>query len=257
MKFYAVKVGRKTGIFETWGECEKSIVNFVAPVYRSFNTRKEAEDYLDPTPMTEEIMILSAPSKYPEKPLGYTCSQGSQENRHSNVILPAKRDRSPPALRIPVRRPRKRREAEDPNFKYEGSYSLFFDGVSKGDPGESGSGFLIKDWEGNVIDKGCIYNGIAGQNESEYKGLILGMNRALDSGIKSIKVYGDTKLVMEQIMDKQKVKNDALKNFHSEVKALIPQFSSCELTFILRSGNREADRLANFAIEVKTDSLRP
>ncbi|MGE7021327.1 viroplasmin family protein [Solibacillus cecembensis] len=46
-KFYAVKSGRKTGIFTTWAECEKSVKGYKGAIYKSFPTQKEAEQFLN------------------------------------------------------------------------------------------------------------------------------------------------------------------------------------------------------------------
>lgn len=46
MKFYAVKSGRTTGIFESWDECNNSIKGFTGAVFKSFNSREEAEAFL-------------------------------------------------------------------------------------------------------------------------------------------------------------------------------------------------------------------
>ena len=47
MKFYAVKSGRTTGVFESWADCQAAIVGFSGADYKSFNTREEAEAYID------------------------------------------------------------------------------------------------------------------------------------------------------------------------------------------------------------------
>lgn len=46
-KYYAVKVGRETGIFESWEECQKQIINFSGAVYKKFNDIKAAEKFLN------------------------------------------------------------------------------------------------------------------------------------------------------------------------------------------------------------------
>ena len=52
-KFYAVKQGYKTGLFDTWAECEKQVKGFPDALFKSFTTKEEALKYLDETPIKE------------------------------------------------------------------------------------------------------------------------------------------------------------------------------------------------------------
>ena len=55
MKFYAVKNGRTTGLFDNWTECNASISGFSGAVYMSFNSKEEAEAYLSDKDYQEEL----------------------------------------------------------------------------------------------------------------------------------------------------------------------------------------------------------
>ena len=114
---------------------------------------------------------------------------------------------------------------------------LYFDGCSKGNPGPSGSGAVIKGhWSG------CEYVGTTTNNVAEYKGLILGLKHAKD--FKKITVKGDSMLVINHMTGKYKVKAPHLIPLYNEVKELIKDIDVTFL-YIPREQNKEADQLAN------------
>ena len=63
-KFYAVKKGKKTGIFNTWEECKQSVSNFSGAVFKSFKTEKEALDYLSALDEKDDITKDTAYTNY-------------------------------------------------------------------------------------------------------------------------------------------------------------------------------------------------
>jgi ribonuclease HI len=136
-------------------------------------------------------------------------------------------------------------------------YKLYFDGGSRGNPGESGAGFCLKGKKesdplnGGDISNGYIYLGIATNNEAEWSALIHGLKEAVKLGIKELQVFGDSKLVINQVQDKWKVKAENLKKFHVKAKNLLPKFSKITFEHILRNLNKEADMCANIAMDTK------
>ena len=133
-------------------------------------------------------------------------------------------------------------------------YILRFDGGSRGNPGLAGSGMVLYDSEdGSEIWSGYLYLGDhRTNNEAEYMGVITGMQCALSLGIKQIVVQGDSKLVLEQIGLKWKVKSPTLKHYFDEAIELKKQFSYFETSHIERAKNGRADGLANEAMDTKS-----
>jgi len=86
-------------------------------------------------------------------------------------------------------------------------------------------------------------------NAAEYQALILGLQGALGVGGTSIEVYTDSELVAKQIKGIYNVKNRHLRRLHREAVKLLNRFHRYEMIPIRREDNREADRLANKAID--------
>lgn len=120
--------------------------------------------------------------------------------------------------------------------------TLYFDGCSKGNPGPSGSGALIK--TDVIIWSGCEYIGTTTNNVAEYKGLIIGLKQVKSLNINKLIVKGDSMLVINHMTGKYKVNAPHLITLYNEAKELIKDI---EVTFIYipRLQNKEADHLAN------------
>ena len=128
---------------------------------------------------------------------------------------------------------------------------LFTDGGSRGNPGEAGGGvFLITD---KGVVKKSIYFGKKTNNEAEYLALIEGLKLAKQYGEK-IKIYMDSQLIVRQIKGVYKVKNERLHPLYSSVMILLKHFS-WEITHVLREKNKEADYLANLAMDQRASIL--
>lgn len=123
------------------------------------------------------------------------------------------------------------------------------DGASRGNPGESGAGVVIRDEKGNVIEKTCKYIGIATNNIAEYNALILALETAKQIGAKEVKIYSDSELMVKQIKGEYRVKNEGLKPLYQNVMSLLKDFKAYGIIHIEREKNTEADKLANQAID--------
>ena len=128
-------------------------------------------------------------------------------------------------------------------------YSMNFDGCSKGNPGPSGIGAVIYH-NGQEIWASCQYNGTRTNNQSEYSALILGLKEALSRNIKHLHVFGDSQLVINQITNVYKVKNNLLQELYQEVQTLKTQFEYIEFNHVYREFNKRADALSNMALNV-------
>jgi len=128
---------------------------------------------------------------------------------------------------------------------------LYVDGASRGNPGEAGAGFYLVDEEGNEILRGMRFLGSMTNNAAEYQALILGLRETLGIGGTSIEIYTDSELVAKQVKGIYTVKNKRLRRLYREAVKLLDKFHRSEVISIRREDNREADRLANEAIDGK------
>jgi ribonuclease HI len=133
-------------------------------------------------------------------------------------------------------------------------YELYVDGGSRGNPGSAGCGGVIYDHTKPVL---TFYKYLGNQtnNVAEYEGLITGLTHALAKGIKNIKVYADSQLMVFQINGKYKVKNEVLANKHSICSSLIAKFDSFTIDHCYREANKVADALANKAMDTKSEGV--
>ena len=133
------------------------------------------------------------------------------------------------------------------------NFKIWTDGGSRGNPGPCGAGGLIKDSTGVVVAEVSEYLGIQTNNYAEYKALLLTLNRAVQLQIKNVIVYSDSKLVVEQMKGKWKVKNENIIPLHKEVSTIISYFDSIDFIHIPRLLNKEADALANKAMDSRNN----
>lgn len=126
---------------------------------------------------------------------------------------------------------------------------LFFDGGTFPlNPGHGGCGAVI---EVNKEDHSFWeYLGEnVTNNQAEYRGLILGLEKALDMGIKHLNVYGDSKLVINQVTGEYGCYNEGLIPLQQKAYELSQQFEVCQLQWIPREKNSKADEAATMAIK--------
>jgi len=126
---------------------------------------------------------------------------------------------------------------------------IYIDGASRGNPGMAGAGVLMTNGEGKERVELSRYLGHKTNNEAEYWALLLGLREAKRLGGKSVRIFTDSELIERQIKGLYRVKDLDLKALHKKVIQDLKEFSSFEIESIPREENREADRLANDAID--------
>jgi len=126
---------------------------------------------------------------------------------------------------------------------------IYIDGASKGNPGRAGAGIWITNGEGKKISEVSRYLGHKTNNEAEYWALLLGLREAKRLGGEALQIFTDSELVERQIKGVYRVKDLDLKALHKTVTENLKTFSSFEIESIPRGENKEADRLANQAIQ--------
>jgi ribonuclease HI len=123
------------------------------------------------------------------------------------------------------------------------------DGGARGNPGPAGYGVVIQDQSGEKVAHLSEYLGHQTNNFAEYQGLIAALEYTIKHGFKALKLISDSELLVRQIKGVYKVKNATLKDLHGRAKELIAQLEWFSIGHALREHNREADRLANEAMD--------
>lgn len=137
-----------------------------------------------------------------------------------------------------------------PNLR---DFFVYTDGASRGNPGEAGAGAVILDKEGNVIRELKKYLGKNTNNVAEYRALILGLREVLKLKGTRVHIFSDSELMVRQLNGIYAVKNKGLVVLYNEVNDLLKKFVWYDIKYINREKNRHADRLANEAIDERSD----
>jgi ribonuclease HI len=128
---------------------------------------------------------------------------------------------------------------------------LHIDGASRGNPGEAGFGVHARDSAG-VVTEFCGYLGRTTNNVAEYQALLFALRYARERRAKNVEVVSDSELLVRQINGEYRVRNPGLTPLHRQAQELIRGFDSIRVRHVRRELNREADRLANRAIDERT-----
>ena len=123
------------------------------------------------------------------------------------------------------------------------------DGGSRGNPGPAGYGAIISDGEGRRLGELSEFLGVQTNNFAEYSGLIAALEYAVEHGYGTVKVVSDSELLVKQMKGQYKVRSEALLSIYGEAKALIRKLDRFEIRHVLRHLNKDADRLANQAMD--------
>jgi len=130
--------------------------------------------------------------------------------------------------------------------------TIFTDGASRNNPGEAGAGvFIMRD--GQPLEKIARYLGTTTNNIAEYQAAIIGLEHCMKLGASTVRLHADSELMVKQLNGLYKVKNEGLKPLHTRVKELIAKIGRVEVKYIPREQNKEADALANKAIDEKIE----
>ncbi|BAX93272.1 bifunctional RNase H/acid phosphatase [Mycobacterium shigaense] len=130
------------------------------------------------------------------------------------------------------------------------------DGGSRGNPGPAGYGAVVRSKDDlRVLSESKRAIGIATNNVAEYHGLIAGLDDAARLGASDVEVLMDSKLVVEQMSGRWKVKHPDLAELHGQARVLASRFDRVSYTWIPRARNSHADRLANEAMDAAAGGL--
>jgi ribonuclease HI len=123
------------------------------------------------------------------------------------------------------------------------------DGGARGNPGPAGYGVVFEDEIGRPVAELSEFLGRQSNNYAEYSGLLAALNYTLRHGFKALRVISDSELMVKQLSGEYRVSNPALGELHNRATKLIDQLEYFEIKYVPREQNRQADRLANMAVD--------
>ncbi len=128
----------------------------------------------------------------------------------------------------------------------------YTDGASRGNPGESGIGVILRDEQGAVVYSGSGYIGRTTNNIAEYQALLACLKKAIALRASKLIVHSDSELMVRQMRGEYRVKDKNLQRHFSEAKRLVSTAPfAFEIVHVERERNRDADLLANAGIDSK------
>ena len=123
------------------------------------------------------------------------------------------------------------------------------DGGARGNPGPAAIGAVVSTPEGDVLDESSARIGETTNNVAEYRGLLLGLERARALGATEVEVVNDSELVARQVEGRYKVKHEGLRPLHAEALSALRAFESWRVRSVPRAETARADALVNEALD--------
>jgi ribonuclease HI len=129
-----------------------------------------------------------------------------------------------------------------------GTATANVDGGSRGNPGPAGYGVHIERDDGTIVElKGTL--DVATNNVAEYNGLLAALRWAVEQGVKTLHVRADSELMVKQMKGVYRVKNPGLQPLYEQARSLARQLGKVSFEHVRREFNKDADRLANEAMD--------
>ena len=136
--------------------------------------------------------------------------------------------------------------------------TVYTDGGSRGNPGVAGSGSVVYDDNGATLSEiAYVVGQKSSNNVAEYHGLLRGLEAARDLGATEVDVYMDSKLVVEQMSGRWKIKHPDMKKLALDARDLASGFSSVTYSWVPRAKNKKADELSNVAMDAAANGAKP
>jgi len=140
-------------------------------------------------------------------------------------------------------------KANDVKTASNDSITIFTDGGSRGNPGPSAAGYIILGPEQTVIAEGGEYLGITTNNQAEYQGVRLALEKALEMKFKRVDFKIDSMLVVNQMKGYYKIKNRELWPVHERIRELMKHFEKVTFNHVQREFNQLADGMVNKTLD--------
>jgi len=123
------------------------------------------------------------------------------------------------------------------------------DGGSRGNPGPAGYGVAFTAANGAPLAELSEFIGIKSNNVAEYAALLAALDWALANGHRRLRVVSDSELMVKQVQGRYKVSSPDLRPMFEQARRQIAKLEGFEITHALRHKNKNADRLANLAMD--------
>jgi ribonuclease HI len=266
--FYAVRHGRKPGIYTKWfgsGEAFEQINKFAKAQYKGFDTLDEAKAFIQGTENTTIQRDASSLSNKRNRPDDQDDIQHSSNGEYGVITRVSKLQKTDPVrchFMLAKKPSLSSSSSSPPDTKVISHTARKFgtvkcDGAAKSNgSGPSGCGAVLWNEEGEQIDSCFRFLGKGPNNEAEYHGVIDGMRMALKNAITHIEIKLDSNLIVNQMNGNWQVKAENLLHLYEQATCLQKQFQECTFIHIFRQFNKEADALANKAIVERKSSFQ-
>jgi ribonuclease HI len=129
---------------------------------------------------------------------------------------------------------------------------LSTDGGARGNPGPAAYGYVLETEEGQVLAAHGEAIGRATNNVAEYSGLVAGLEKAAELGVRELEVVSDSELLVKQMRGDYRVKNETLRDLWEQANDLERRFARVRYTAVKRAHNELADSLVNEALDAQT-----
>jgi ribonuclease HI len=126
---------------------------------------------------------------------------------------------------------------------------VHIDGGARGNPGEAGAGVFFQDSSGAPLERIARYLGRATNNTAEYQALLIALARAREAGVKHLRVFSDSELLVNQVNGRYRTRVGHLQQFVQEAIRLMREIGRVDVAHVRREMNTEADALANEAMD--------
>jgi ribonuclease HI len=136
-------------------------------------------------------------------------------------------------------------------------WTLRCDGGARGNPGPAAAAYVLIDGDGAEVEARGEYLGSVTNNVAEYRGLLAGLDAAGRLGVRSLKVFMDSELVVRQMTGEYRVKNAGLKPLYEQARTRVARFTSVAFVAVPREDNARADALVNDTLDRVLGSESP
>jgi probable phosphoglycerate mutase len=126
---------------------------------------------------------------------------------------------------------------------------LFTDGGARGNPGPAAFAYVLEAEDGTLLASHGETIGVATNNVAEYRGLVAGLEKAVELEIPELEVLSDSELMVKQMRGEYKIKNAALQDLSFEAARAARRLGRVEYRHVRRAHNELADRLVNEALD--------
>ncbi|XP_074299136.1 uncharacterized protein LOC141630170 [Silene latifolia] len=124
-------------------------------------------------------------------------------------------------------------------------WQMYFDGAARQDG--TGAGVVFVTPQNHLMPYAFTLTQLCTNNMAEYQALIFGLQMAIEIGVRDMDIYGDSKLVVNQVLGEYEVKKEDLIPYHQQALQLLNQLDDIHIGHVPRSANKLADALANLA----------